>query len=579
MKKICLIVIVFLLLVPALVYAFEKQVETGNEKIDDFSQKSYNLYYDLERIETKLRNANVMMIWILTDPEEFKIKLQGVALDGNDIDNLINEKIKNLPVEISISAADLSNLINLTYYDVLKKTVNGVEDGIVSLPDEMNSLKNQIQELISIAVLLPNEAKSLGFKAPKALKAIKANVEVLEATLKKIPDFLSEANNTIQIVASFLSQKPLTISLNSYLIELEELESENITVSDEGDILKTEKDIYSNQKNPEFSTQELFVKGSDFLNWYKQGDESHLNLNLEGNYTYFSQKTERNLSINENISLSYVDSTETSNVNNVAVLGYERYFNKFQVFTNDILQINYNNQTSSDSLYIQVGGGYGRIIDVTYTSKAYTLIKELEIEYSEDILLKISEIIGKREEYKQKYKDEADEKYFHDIAQVIGKPDAALSLQRILTNSIYQFNRKKIGWQVVTYYSNSFLTDEEYNGNLHLRGEYSKPLGLDKQFNAFAEYRTSLDEEAIPEILLGADFTLDHLATWSSFAGLNYNRSLPSSGDATSLFLLEAGTRKNILNKLVSEVSANISQESGDDARVEFKVNFIYYIF
>ena len=341
---------------------------------------------------------------------------------------------------------------------------------------------------------------------------------------------------------------------------------------------QTEK-IYTNQTIPEFSTQELYVKGSDFLNWYKEGEESHLNLNLEGNYNYFSQKKDRNMMLNGNVLFAYVDSTETSNFNNLVGFGYERYFDKYQVFTDDILQVNFIGETVSDSLHIKLGGGYGRIIDVTHTSKAYRLIEELDLAYSEDILLKVSEIIGKREEYKQQYKDEADEKYFHDLAQVLGKAEAVLSIQRILTNSIYLFNSKKIGWQVIAYYSNSFLTDNEYNGNLHLRGEYSKPIGLDKQFNAFGEYRTSLDEEAIPEILLGADFTLDHLATWSSFAGFNYDRSLPSSGDAISSLLLKAGTRKNILNKLVSEVSANISQESGNDSRIEFKINFIYYVF
>ncbi|MBL7149010.1 MAG: hypothetical protein ISS80_02950, partial [Candidatus Cloacimonetes bacterium] len=59
-------------------------------------------------------------------------------------------------------------------------------------------------------------------------------------------------------------------------------------------LLAQTENIYLNQTIPEFSTQELYVKGSDFLNWYKQGDESHLNLNLEGNYNYFSQKKDRN---------------------------------------------------------------------------------------------------------------------------------------------------------------------------------------------------------------------------------------------------------------------------------------------
>jgi hypothetical protein len=343
-------------------------------------------------------------------------------------------------------------------------------------------------------------------------------------------------------------------------------------------VAQTEQ-IYSNQTIPEFSTKELYIKGSDFLNWYKQGNESHLSLSLEGNYNYFSQKSDRNLVFNENVLFSYIDSTETSIFNNLVGFDYEKYFNKIQVFTNDILQINFSNQTSSDSLYIQLGAGYGRIIDVTQASQTHTLMNELDIEYNEDIFFKVSDIIGKKKEYKKKYKDQADEKYFYDLAQILGKPELALSIQRILTNSIYLITTKKIGWQIITYYSNTFLTDEENNGNIHLRGEYSKPIGLYKQINAFGEYRTSLNKEAIPEILVGADFSLDHLATWSSFAGLYYERSLPSSGDAISSILLEGGTRKNIINKLVSELSANISQESGNDPRIEFKMNFIYYIF
>lgn len=219
MKKSGLILIVFLLIVPSLAYTFEKQVETGNAKIDDFSQKVYDIYYDVERIETKLRNANVMMVWLLTGPEDFKMNLQGITLDGKDIDTIIDKKIRELPKEISFSAAELSNLLNLTYYSILKETVNSVEEGIVGLPDEMNSLKNQVQELITLAGSLPNEAKSLGFKAPKALKAIKANVEVLKATVEKIPDLIAEAKNTINIMVSFLSQESLTITLNEKYIK------------------------------------------------------------------------------------------------------------------------------------------------------------------------------------------------------------------------------------------------------------------------------------------------------------------------------------------------------------------------
>ena len=89
-----------------------------------------------------------------------------------------------------------------TKLDTINEGVLGGKDKLVSVPDDLKAIGGQAQSLMSSAAELPKAAKSLGMKAPKALKAIKATTDVL----KNIPNEVKSIGDETKKVMEEIDQ-------------------------------------------------------------------------------------------------------------------------------------------------------------------------------------------------------------------------------------------------------------------------------------------------------------------------------------------------------------------------------------
>ena len=105
--------------------------------------------------------------------------------------------------ELLKGVSDAKNLDSFDVTNRLRKHLTGIVDNFKSLPDDVKAIGEKAVEVLKIAPGLPAEAKSLGMKAPKALKAIKKtsqingrleNIRIPKKMKKKISIFIDYAH-------------------------------------------------------------------------------------------------------------------------------------------------------------------------------------------------------------------------------------------------------------------------------------------------------------------------------------------------------------------------------------------------
>ena len=85
-----------------------------------------------------------------------------------------------------------------TRLGTIKDGVLGGKDKLASVPDDLKGIGSQAQTLSASATELPKVAKSLGLKAPKALKAIKATTDVLKNIPNEVKSIGDETNRVLK---------------------------------------------------------------------------------------------------------------------------------------------------------------------------------------------------------------------------------------------------------------------------------------------------------------------------------------------------------------------------------------------
>lgn len=101
--------------------------------------------------------------------------------------------------------------LNLDPTKTLRTKLGTIKDGVMggnyklaSVPDDLKGIGSQAQALLSSATELPKTAKSLGLKAPKALKAIKATTDVLKNIPNEVKSIGDETKKVIEEVDQVL---------------------------------------------------------------------------------------------------------------------------------------------------------------------------------------------------------------------------------------------------------------------------------------------------------------------------------------------------------------------------------------
>ena len=146
--------------------AVAKPAKTGNEKIDKFVEDVFAILDQMQEMKEGLAEINVTLDEMNDHPvspvewmKEDMIKSLAKAKDG----------AKQLDPDAIVEA--------------LKGKIYGMVESAKQTKVGMDNVIKRAQSLMQILPQLPSETASLGFKAPKALKAIKAT----GAPLKAIP--------------------------------------------------------------------------------------------------------------------------------------------------------------------------------------------------------------------------------------------------------------------------------------------------------------------------------------------------------------------------------------------------------
>jgi hypothetical protein len=240
-------------------------------------------------------------------------------------------------------------------------------------------------------------------------------------------------------------------------------------------------------------------------------------------------------------------------------------------------------------LELKLGGGYGRVTNAYPVAVAIAIAKELGGGVSNADVLKTADIIGKYSEYANKYKDDVSIKFYGDLAASIGKPDQTMKVMQIYNSPVYHISQRWWGWQARAFFKNQFMIKpepaENPKGMLAIYGAYAKPMGLDKQLYAWAEYDMSLESGVDPDMEFGIKATKDHTFQWASYAQFLYHiygtdpiNVAPYADD--TYMELSVGTVKSITSKLYGGVDFEYSKlGEDDDAAMGFDINFYYWIF
>jgi hypothetical protein len=339
-------------------------------------------------------------------------------------------------------------------------------------------------------------------------------------------------------------------------------------------LMFAEGNFFDEVEMPIYSSKTLSFQGNDLLNIHAEGGETFTSANLDGEYSYLNQGKTLSYYFNEALSLSvkganWEDSKYNSSSNLSA--GMAKYFEKdgkqFQIFGNTNLLI-----TSSERPPIPVnfGAGVGRIINVTPYTKAIYIVKELEVNYDKAMLQNIVKIINQEASYKNEFD------FYKDIAKVIGKPNEAMSVLPFFDKTAVLISEKTKGWQILGAINNAdVLGNPLPDSNFELKGEYAKPIGINRQFIGYVLFNTAGENGSMK---VGGKYTVDHTLSWSSFADINIENVFVEEGNGKS-YVVEFGTQKAIWNKLTSEIMLSGEKDGDEDMALDFSVNFKYTLF
>ena len=412
--------------------------------------------------------------------------------------------------------------------------------------------------------------------------------------------------------------------------------------------------VYESYDIPSFKYKTLQINGNDLLNLESEGDNTSISIDAGATYNFMSQSAGENcsygVSFNFDMDDTGVEGVDATTNWDVGLQGsMEKYmegYNKatfvyadaefdmvggdaitnngvvdatstvflrtpfYSMFSSQISQEDLaegvdmfsENFTEDDpmNLYVNIGAGYGRVVNQRPVAEAYAVADALG-DTSDETVLAIAEVIGAKDSYASIHKDNADEMYYNDIAAAAGNSTAAMKVQKILTSPAYQIADRSGGYSArVGFYNNFLQADcgddcDQDKGDLVFGGEYAMPLDMNKQISFEMGYSMGLNDLDMNMMLMMGSFSMAHSYNWLTSANIGY-MSLSTTGfeDAgandftVSNLMLGLQTTKAILNKcsVTGSFGYLMSLDDGDDVSsndpdptMNMSVAFTYWVF
>lgn len=248
----------------------------------------------------------------------------------------------------------------------------------------------------------------------------------------------------------------------------------------------------------------------------------------------------------------------------------------------------------------QVGGGYGRYINVTALAKAVRIEEHLVNEgvikdhMPKETMIKIANIIDRESEFRGIYGDtyekewyEAIEKEIRESGYLVGNALGAigiLRIQEVLKGINEIVNQRYYGWDLDLGVLFNLSTPDTTPTNppaLALSGRFSYPIGWRSQVDAFASVNTPIDSTFFKQVIMAAGINyLYELSNRINFV-LNYNLNYinPAAGKSYADHNLTASFVFYLENYINLVITANMvrsghTRETDLGSNITLQYNF-----
>ena len=274
---------------------------------------------------------------------------------------------------------------------------------------------------------------------------------------------------------------------------------------------------------PEFEYSTFQVSGDDLFYLKSFGDTSTTKINLGANYMSKFQSPGYNLSYGVNFDYdSWSYSTGTDSTTNDAAnwdldvpFGVDKYFGgpkgafvfadgAFATWGGDAYKDACGNEYDTadcSDLYLNMGAGYGRVVDAKPIAQAYAIADAINGDKSDDTILAIASVLGKgMSYYEQEYKDDAEQEYYNALAKAAGSPNSAMTIMKVLKSRAYNISDRYAGWMVKAGHTNNYMQGDIPDsigtdaGYMVVRAEYAMPMDVNAQLTASLSMYTDLNE-------------------------------------------------------------------------------------
>ncbi|MBF0203592.1 MAG: hypothetical protein HQK67_04570 [Desulfamplus sp.] len=256
---------------------------------------------------------------------------------------------------------------------------------------------------------------------------------------------------------------------------------------------------------------------------------------------------------------------------------------------------------------IYAGLGYGRITNATPLMEAIRCIEDLTKyglisgDVTDEVYLKLADVIAKESEYKSRYSNREYEKYWYEDMEVVLKEAGILRneslgalgiirIQDILTDE--RVLQRKHGWEagIQLDYLISDYSGADDDPGMGIYYEYAKPYGLKWQLIDRVTYSTILVDgefgDAAHKISngLALNYEMSDKIDWENIWTLDVIWESDSDADDTYLNMIDTGLRFYLSNTIDAKAGLKFThKDQGDnpDDEINSQLYFqmIYTIF
>lgn len=239
---------------------------------------------------------------------------------------------------------------------------------------------------------------------------------------------------------------------------------------------------------------------------------------------------------------------------------------------------------------VSVGLGYGRITNATPLMKAIRCVEELTKyglvsgEVTNEVYLKLANVIAKEYEYKSLYSNREYEKYWYESMEVVFQEAGILRNETLGALGIIRIQdvltrepvlTRKHGWE--TGIQVDYLISD-YSGNdgdpgMGVYYEYAKPYGLNWQLIDRVEYSTIIVDGEFGDAAqklsnsLKINYEISDRIDWENTWKLDIILESESNADDTYMNMVDTGLRFYLSNHLDAKTGLQFNhKDRGDNA-------------